>query len=467
LSSHSILRNFVIMDTGSDNIKKLFNDLRAFTFWDRLFRWHKIKSLLIDANADLQKLVIGSDSLVKVNHDLDLERNKNKSLEASLIDLKILRSEKESLLTDKTQLESKNESYLRRGMELSNELSVSRQKLETAEQELRQLREQNTKFKAADEDKKRLHESTQKNFNDTILRLQKERDQEKADRHQEEIDKLKKLKETWSRHEDNVRIRIKTICSKHGVEYVDSVPFRGKPDNTLKINSEFIIFDAKSPAGDDLSNFPYYLKNQAENASKYVSEEGVRREIFLVVPTNTLEVLGQFEYKLSDYTAYVVSIDALEPIVLALRKIEDYEFAEQMSPEERENICRVIGKFLHLSKRRIQIDGFFAKQFFELLYRSDADLPADILESVKEFEKSEKLNPPQEKRAKQISIKELESDVNKIKSDADQKGIYTVETQLSKSLNKLPLYTKEIADQEKGEQPPLFNISGNNEASAG
>jgi hypothetical protein len=467
LSSQNILRNFTLMDTGTDNIKKLFNDLRTFTFWDRLFRWHKIKSLLIDASGDLQKLIMGFDSLIKVNHDLDLERSRNKSLENSLTDLKILRAEKESLLTDKTQLESKNENYLRRGTELSNELSVYRQKLETAEQELRQLREQNTKFKAAEEDKRRLQEATLKNLNDTIFRFQNERNQEKADRHQLEIEKLLKLKETWSRHEDNVRIRIKTICSKHGVEYVDSVPFKGRPDNTLKINSEFLIFDAKSPAGDDLSNFPSYLKNQAENASKYVNEEDVRREIFLVVPTNTLEMLEQFEYKLSDYTAYVISIDALEPVILALRKIEDYEFAEQLSPEERENICRVIGKFLHLSKRRIQIDGFFAKQFFELLYRSDADLPADILESVKEFEKSEKLNPPQEKRAKQISIKELESDVNKIKSDATQKGIYTVETQLSKTLNKLPLYTKEVADQEKGEHPTLFNISGNNEASVG
>jgi hypothetical protein len=193
----------------------------------------------------------------------------------------------------------------------------------------------------------------------------------------------------------------------------------------------------------------------------------VRREIFLVVPTNTLEALGQFEIKLGDYTAYIISIEALEPIILSLKRIEEYEFAEQLSPEERENICRVIGKFLHLSKRRIQIDGFFAKQFFELLYRSETDLPPDLLETVIEFERSEKLNPPQEKRAKQISIKELESEVNKIKGDADQKGIFTAQSHLSKTVDKIPLYTKD-ADQEKiSNQPALFNITGNNEASAG
>jgi hypothetical protein len=255
-----------------------------------------------------------------------------------------------------------------------------------------------------------------------------------------EIERINKLKETWRNHESLVRERIKTICNKHTIEYVNSVPFKGKPDNTIKINSEFIIFDAKSPAGQDLSNFQTYINTQAENASKYVREEDVRREIFLVVPTNTLEILQQFEYRLSDYTVYIVSIDSLEPIILALRKIEDYEFAEQLSPEERENICRVIGKFVHLSKRRIQIDGFFAKQFFELVYRSEADLPRDFLDKVIEFEKAEKLNPPIERRARQISNKELEIQIRERKTDAEQKGIDMNESLVSKNLNKLPLY---------------------------
>jgi hypothetical protein len=248
---------------------------------------------------------------------------------------------------------------------------------------------------------------------------------------------------------------MKTICNRHGVEYLEAVPFKGKPDNTLKINDEYVIFDAKSPLNEDLNNFPIYIRNQAESVSKYMKEEGVRREIFLVVPTNTLEELEQFEFRLSDYTVYVISTEALEPVILALRKIEDYEFAESLSPEERENICRVIGKFVHLSKRRIQIDGFFAKQFFELVYRSEADLPKDILEKAVEFERNEKLNPPTDKRAKQISNRELEAEATKTLSDASQRGIYTEESHISKSLNKLPLYT-EPTETEKKDQPELF-----------
>ena len=455
------------MENGVDNIKKLLNDLRVFTFWDRLFRWHSIKSALIDASADLQKLIFGLETLTQAKHDLELEKSKNRSIESSLVDLKILRSEKEKLLEDKSALESKNDLYLKRGTELSNELTQQKQKLELMEAELKRLREENMRHKAAEESRNKAHDNSVNKLSDTIKRLEDERSHERIEQQHKEIEKLRKLKETWSNHEEHVKNRVKVICGKHGVEYIDSVPFKGKPDNTLKINSEFVIFDAKSPAGEDLSNFPSYLKHQAENAGKYVNEEGVRREIFLVVPTNTLEILEQFEFRLGDYTTYIISIDALEPIILSLKRIEDYEFAEQLSPEERENICRVIGKFLHLSKRRIQIDGFFAKQFFELLYRSEADLPPDILDAVIGFEKSEKLNPPQEKRAKQISIKELETDVNKIKSDADQKGIFTAESHLSKTLNKLPLYTRDADQQKVGNQPALFNISDNNEASVG
>jgi hypothetical protein len=454
------------METGLDSIKKLVQDLKTITFWDRLFRWQRVKSLLIDANADLQKLIYGFDAHAKLYRDLEIEKNKTQSLETVLVDLKILRAEKDALLKDKSTIEGKNDAYLKRGTELSNDLMVQKQKLELLENELKFVRDENAKLKANEAERKRNHEQSVAVLNETTQRLKDERNQEKEEQHRKELQRIAKLKETWSNHEENVKIRIKAICNKHGVENVESVPFKGRPDNTLKINSEFIIFDAKSPAGDDMSNFPSYVKNQAESASKYANEENVRREIFLVVPTNTLEILPNVEFKMGDYTTYVIPIEALEPIILSLQKIENYEFAEQLSPEERENICRVIGKFLHLSKRRIQIDGFFAKQFFELVYRSGADLPHDMLESIQEFEKSEKLNPPQEKRLKQINIKELESDVNKIKSDADQIGIFTVESQLSKSLNKLPLYSKDVEQQKKGDQPALFNIQGRDQAEA-
>jgi len=443
------------METGFDSIRRLVNELKTLTFWDRIFKWGAVKSTLVDASADLQRMISGYESQSQLRHELELEKNRNKSTQDSLDEIKFLRAEKESLMKDKATLESKNQTYTKREMELVSELGLLKHKIEIGESEIKELRNENTRFKSSSEQRLKDYLEKVNTLNEAHARVERERKEEKDLRHAREIERLRLMKQTWINHEDNVKSRIKLICQKHGVEYSDKVPFKGKPDNTLRINEEFIIFDAKSPANDDLSNFPLYLKAQSEQASKYVKEEGVRREIFLVVPANTLEVLQQFEFRLSDYTVYVISIDSLEPMILALRKVEDYEFAEKLSPEERENICRVIGKFVHLSKRRIQIDGFFAKQFFELLYRSDADLPKDILEKAVEFERSEKLNPPTDKRAKQISNRELEQEVSKIKNDAMQKGIYTEETHLSKGLNRLPLYTED-SNPDGNDQKELF-----------
>ncbi len=159
-----------------------------------------------------------------------------------------------------------------------------------------------------------------------------------------------------------------------------------------------------------------------------------------MVPANTLEILGTFVYPLADYQVFVITIDALEPILLSLRKIEEYDFADQMNPEDRENICRVLGKFAHLSKRRIQIDTYFINQFMELAYKAESELPPDILEKVVEFEKAEKLNPPQEKRAKAINLKELEKNTQKLRDDASTKGILIEDGKISTGLNELPLY---------------------------
>lgn len=443
------------METGFDSIKRLVNELKTLTFWDRIFKWGAVRATLVDASADLQRMINGYESQSQLRHELELEKNRNKSVQDSLEELKFLRTEKESLMKDKVSLESRNDNYLKRGTELSNEVSALRQKVESYENELKGLRNENTYLKSSDEQRLKEYESRMSNLTETIKRFDRDRIQEKEDRHAREIERLRLMKQTWINHEDNVKSRIKLICNRHGVEYADQVPFKGKPDNTLKINDEYIIFDAKSPANDDLSNFPLYLKAQTEQASKYIKEENVRKEIFLVVPVNTLEAIKNFEYRLSDYNVYVISVDALEPIIIALQKIEAYEFADKLSPEDRDNICRVIGKFVHLSKRRIQIDGFFAKQFFELLYRKDAELPAEFLEKATEFERNEVLNPPSDRRTKQISNRDLQQEVNKIKSDAEQKGIYTEETHLSKGLNRLPLYTEDSTPDSQ-EQKELF-----------
>ena len=44
------------MDYSLDNLRKLVEKLKTISFFGRLFAWGKIKSLLIDANGDIQKI---------------------------------------------------------------------------------------------------------------------------------------------------------------------------------------------------------------------------------------------------------------------------------------------------------------------------------------------------------------------------------------------------------------------------
>ena len=456
------------MDSNFDNIKRLFENLKSIGFWGRLFSWSAVKLQLMEAYGDLQNLLNKVDDATQTEHALSLEKSNNKNLSDSVsrlsTEVEVLKESNknanqkiEVLQKDLTTFSEQNKIYLKRGTELSNEISIAREKLDVTERELQKSIQHNSQLLQNEEHRRQEHSKAIASLESIQARIANDRNLELQEKKDTEIQQIQKLRETWSNHQERVKNIMKTICSRYTIEYVDKVPFKGEPDNTIKISNEYIVFDAKSPGGQDLSNFRQYLKTQSEAAKKYVKEPDVKKDIFLVVPSNTLDSLDQFVFRLADYNVFVISIDSLEPVILSLQKIEDYEFADQLSPEERENICRVLGKFIHLSKRRIQIDGFFTKQFFELVYRSEADLPKDILEKVYEFEKAEKINPPIERRAKQISAKELQDETNQLKNEAKSRGIETEDGLLSRGLNKLPLYSTEDLSEKKDEQTGLFD----------
>ena len=64
---------------------------------------------------------------------------------------------------------------------------------------------------------------------------------------------------------------------------------------------------------------------------------------------------------------------------------------------------------------------------FFLIMISNQDEIFEILDKVIEFEKAEKLNPPTERRAKQINLKELEKDALKLRNETNAKGIAPIE----------------------------------------
>lgn len=384
------------MSSTTQRLEKFFEETKNLTLWKRVFGWSAFRSLSYEAYQEFKILLSETErqgqEINKTSHDYSILRSNNTNLQE-------------------------------RERQQAVDFSASKERLSNLERENSRLREENIIFRKTEADRGKDYESKVANLNAINEKTQNDRQKEVDKRQQSELDALARQKETWITHETKVRETIKGICQKYTIEYVDKVPFKGNPDNAIKLSDEYIIFDAKSPASDDLENFFGYIKLQTESVKKYIKEENIKKEIYLVIPSNTVEVIEQTAFNMADYNVFIVTLDALEPLILALKKLEDYEFVDQLSPEERENICRVIGRFAHMTKRRIQIDLFFDRLFLEILSKCDADLPGDIMEKAIEYEKAEKLNPPQEKRSKTISNKTLDIDSQQVMREAEAKGI--------------------------------------------
>ena len=411
---------------GFDNLNEFFNKVKTIGFIERLFFWSNVVTLSHDAYAEFknmdQQMQGVNDDLQKTQAKIEhIEKDKEHLKEVKInleSEKKILEQKKDGLVNENKKLEKKLTEF-EETQKANIELKSEKKSLEQSKKELiddvKQLEKKVSSFESMEKKKQKDHEEKITEVISAKDTLDEERNRIRQEKEDEDEEARERMKKIWKEHEDNVQEKVKTICSRHNIEYVDKVSFKGSPDNTINICKEFIIFDAKSPRSDDLSNFKNYIKNQAESAKKYAKIKNVKKEIFLVIPTNTVDVVDQTYFNLVDYAVHVITLDALEPIILALRKIEDYEFAENLSPEDREHICRIIGKLVHSSKRRIQVDHFFATEVLSILNKC-YDLPKDILDGAVEAEKSGLLNPPMERRAKLISTDDITKDLRRTQS---------------------------------------------------
>jgi len=392
-----------------EKLNLFFAQIKDLSFWQRLFHWRRVRNLSFDAYEEFRALSREMDAsrenIDKIRNRLTEVSSRHETLSQRFRDLEMLSVRKDA------QLEELN-GRMREQSGTVNELT-----------------KKVTSFEAVKEENVRVFSENIARLNQTKESFEAERRRLDEARLREATDRFEAMKRQWTEHETDVKNSIIRICDVNHVNYIEKVPFRGSPDNTIEISGEYIIFDAKSPANDDLTNFPAYIKSQADNLKKYASQENVKKSIFLVVPTNTIDKIKQLTYRLGDYDVFVITKDALEPVILSLKKIEEYDLAEKLSPEDRDSICRIIGKFAHTVKRRIQVDQFFSEEFIEIVLRSQKDLPEDIQKQVIEFEKSEKLNPPTEKRAKIISIDELQKKSGEIESEAQSKKLSLPESE--------------------------------------
>ena len=396
-----------------NTIKQFLQEVNSISFLKRVFGWSSIKRLLVDAMAELQILVDTSEKYRELSEET--------AHELDTVSLQVTNGEK-------------------RIAELQREKDVQAAELNRLRTEVNNLTTQVARMEKADETRQNEQLKAMSTLSALQNRVSDERAKEVAAKQQAELQVFEQQKETWSKHQTDTKNKIKLLCEKHTIEYVDKVPFRGDPDNTILICGEMVVFDAKSPANADLTNFPNYLKGQAEAASKYADKENVRSDIFFVVPANTLPVLTNTMYEFAKHRVFIIPAESLEPVFLNLKKIEDYEFAEQMSPEDRENICRILGRLAHHIKRRVQVDNYFGKEALSLASDCNSLLPSDVIDEVIKIERAIRLNPPQERSGKGIALTDLQKESLQVEKGLEERGVLPSRENLAKGLNDAPLY---------------------------
>ena len=386
-----------------EKLSLFFAKIRELSFWQRLFSWRTVRNLSYDAFEEFKSI--------------------QKEINRTIDDSDLLEKKYDRITTQNEGLQNSIQQYEKTLGKKDDEITLLNYKIDGLNSTVSKVNLSNSKYETTEEQRRKTYEGSIFQLNQLKGTLEKQMQTLHDERVQEQKESFEKMKRQWNEHETTVEQSLKMICQNHFIKYVNEVPFHGNPDNTIEICDEYIIFDAKCPSNDDLTNFPKYIKSQTETLRKYACQDKVKKDIFLVVPTNTIHTIPQLNYNMGDYNVYIITKDSLEPIILSLKRIEDYEFVNQLSPEERDNICRVIGKFAHTTKRKIQIDQFFATEFLELLVRCKNDLPDDILKQVIEFEKAERLNPPSEKKSKQILTKELQDRHASINAEAGMRDV--------------------------------------------
>jgi len=180
----------------------------------------------------------------------------------------------------------------------------------------------------------------------------------------------------WAEHEKAVISTLTYLCKQPQYAFTcfsnTNLPdgFDGslKPDFMIEFLDQYVIFDAKKSKQESLQT---YINNTIKNTVQKVKKNPkIAAMIYLVVPSEAISELKTHHYVHDGYTLYVVSPESLAPIIAGLKRITTYEFADQMDPQQRDNIVQLIAELdFHINLRNAA-DAFLTTMGAELLEKA-------------------------------------------------------------------------------------------------
>lgn len=269
---------------------------------------------------------------------------------------------------------------------LNDELTDLRVKYRSEKIKLEEERKQQEK--GADERYAKL-EAAEKSFKEEKQRVIRE-DEERMKRLEEERDRQ------WKEHEIDVISSLTELCKQPYHQFTSfsnknlPIEFDGslEPDFMIELfKGEYVIFDAK--ANKARGRIQAYIDEQIKKTTtKLKNKGGIYPHVFLVVPMEGIGEIKKHVIKNGDFLFYIVSKEALSPILAALKRISGYQLAEKLDPQKRENIVNALADLATHVSFRNAFELVMSKMGIETLERvakTDPELAIEVSKAEKKF----------------------------------------------------------------------------------
>ena len=331
------------------------------------------------------------------------------------------------LKKDSTKLDSKLE-------DLQDIISDLRQKFNSHD-DLNNVKIENDNLKkeittyenTIDGEKKKLADAQNKYHNmiTSQEKRQEKKENEAKDKHdQEEADR----KVSWQTHESEVSAFIQSECMKYDIQYIgpQDFPDRKKPDNSIIIDERYVIFDAKSPGdSQDSASFIRDLNQKAKDQEKYTKMPNVKKDIYLVVPSNLYPDIKKRHYPLGKFEAWIITMEQISVILAHYKKTMDYEKFEGLSQDDKDALIREMGNLEFNLRYKIMVDSVFGKKFLEAIKSSKDNLPEEINDEIEKVITDSKDNVSRKDSGKPLSLDSIEREFNEANLLSQSRGIPT------------------------------------------
>ena len=317
-----------------------------------------------------------------------------------------LEKEKTTLVEERARLMAERDQKLGEFAKITSELDAHKEQKNKLEErgkmlfvqatkdknEIENLRTENSELKkhlSKYEAEKKQKESTQEELIKKLSHAHEKFENEQKRVIQKDEEKHKKSIEErdrqWNEHENVVLSIMREVCQKPEIAFKfydnNNLPegFHGhfKPDFLVDFLGQYLYMDAKVSRSENLEN---YLKTQFKSTAEKLNKfEGkIYKNVFFIIPSEAISSVRKRIEVVEGFTFFVISPEAIEPILSAYKRITEYEHIQDFDPEEREKIVEVMANFEHFIRNQNTANIMFAQRAFDILQKKES-LPEDLL----------------------------------------------------------------------------------------